>query len=325
MNSRCILILGLLTVLWKGIGVAQTAGINQNFLSLTPDFAKATLNEGYGKIPFTVKSDSTDDIVFMPDWYGVVRLMTTDDSGNAVSIEDFRDPHRIRMHSGPRPHPVVLKPGQTGTYDSHFSMETLAFVAAKNKKIFGEIPGHTTHTNQSFDAHSASFPIPPELAKPPWNDIGMQNFLAVTVDSTKPDFQISGSKKSPEPGSQSWAFLTFPIKITNTTTQPLLVNSARVTFFKGKQNRKSVPDLWELVMGMKPVPGPNEYSSELTLLKPGESVEAGGYITMWNNLPDEWKKGEPLFVGVAGRIPDTNKVFESYSAPFGFPAEPGTN
>jgi len=79
-------------------------------------------------------------------------------------------------------------------------------------------------------------------------------------------------------------------------------------------------------MGMKPVPDPNEHSSELTLLGPGESVEAGGrsYITMWNDLPYEWKKGDPLIVGVAGRIPATNKVFESYSGPFGFPAEPDT-
>ena len=199
-------------------------------------------------------------------------------------------------------------------------MATMAFVLCKDKKIFGNIPGRTLQANRLFDARSDQFAIPPELAKPPWDDLGEQSYLQITADSKKPEIHYFGSKKSPE-GSQYWAFVMFSIKITNTTEQSLLVNAIHVSFCRVEGNRKSPPDLWELVGDMKIVSRPNK---DLTLLKPGESVKAGGrsYITMWNNLPDEWKKGDTLVVGVAGRIPDTNKVFECYSEPFGFPEIP---
>ena len=302
------------------LGAALSAEGNQKFLTLTPDIAKASMNEGRGKIPFTVKNISSEDVVFTENWRIVVDLMTIDEAGKMVAIEDFRDSHRTRFYSGPGPSPIVLKPGETGTYNSQFSMATMAFVLGKNKKIFGKILGRTLHTNRLFDACSDQFAIPVELARPPWDDLGEQSYFSITVDENKPDIRYSGTKKSPE-GSQYWAVVMFPIKITNTTGQPLLVNAIHVSFCRVEGVRKSTPDLWELVGDMQIVARPNK---DLTLLKPGESVRAGGrsYIIMWNNLPDEWKKGDTLVVGVAGRIPDTNKVFECYSEPFGFPEIP---
>jgi len=292
------------------------------FLSLTPDFSKGTLDNGRGMLPFIVKNNSTEDIIFMQDWNEVVNLMTVDDSGKKVTIRDFSDPNGGRSYSGPGPRPVVLKPGESGTYESQFAMETLAFAAGKNKKIFGEIPGHTLGTNQPFTAESAAFVVPPELARPPWDDLGKQGYLAVTVDAANPEFNVSGARGAP--GAQYWAFLMFPIKITNTTTQPFLINSIHASFCRSEGDPKPDQDLWELAEGMPPIPDTNHHSKDIKLLKPGESVKAGGrtYITLWNNRLDEWKKGDALVVRVVGRIPGTNKVFECYSAPFEFPALP---
>jgi hypothetical protein len=305
---------------------ADTSAGNRNGLSLEPDFHSAALNEGRGTLTFNFQNNSPDEIEFVSDYHYAVQLMTVDDSGNKVSIEDFV--HGSTFDPNMWSHQVIcaLKPGVRETYVANFSMDTLAAVARRNKKIFGEITGHNTRSNQTFDACSTSFVIPPELTKPPWDDLGTQKYLSVTVDSSNPSIpDPRGDDKSTIPGIDYWGFLMFPIKITNVTARPYIVNSVHISFCRADKAGKAGPDLWELVRGLKPVPEWDEHGDPEPILKPGESTMAGGrsYITLWND-PDEigWKTGDLMVVAVGGRIAGTNKVFECYSAPFKFPAIP---
>lgn len=138
---------------------SDSIGLNENFLTVTPNLAGATVKDGQGKIPFTVKNNLTEDVLLSVDWYMAVRLSTLDTAGKVVSLEDFRNPHRIHI-SGPGAQPVVLKAATTGTYYASFSVDTMEFVASKNKKIFAEVPGRTVTTKQWFDVCTDPFTFP---------------------------------------------------------------------------------------------------------------------------------------------------------------------
>ncbi|MGB8355231.1 MAG: hypothetical protein WCD79_15135 [Chthoniobacteraceae bacterium] len=294
MKTKCFLIFITFVLFWRP-GYSESPITRQNYLSLIPDLAKATLNEGYGKIPFIVKNNSDEDVVFIEQWRLTVSLLTVNDAGHEVPIEDFKNPFGPHWHSGGGPVQIVLKPGESKTYDSPFSMDTFAFVAGKNKKIFGKISGHTAHTNRAFVSRSEPFAIPPELARPPWTDLGKQDYFSVTIDPTKPEV-IKG-----------YLFIILPITITNTTAQTYIAASERVSFYvvhAGSKNQ--LPDLWETIKATKPV------------LKPGDSTHAGGrsYFRMEELVEQGYHPGDKIIVVVGGKIPDTNKVFECYSAPF---------
>jgi hypothetical protein len=299
---------------------ATNGGEAQKYLSVTPDLDKATLDEGRVTIPFLVKNTSSYDVVLEN---GSIQLMTLTEAGSNVDIEEYRSESSLYGFGGPKMVMVTLKGGMTRTLEGRCAMETLAFVAAKNQKVFAELDGRVAIFNQLFRSESNPFTIPPELTKPPWVDLGKQNYLLVTVDGAKPSIQTSGggSRRCAIPGINYWGYLMFPIKITNVTTQTFIVNSVHVSFCKANDS-KAGPDLWELVRDLKPGPEPDEWADKESILKPGASIMAGGrsYIILWNN-PAEigWKEGDQMVVAVGGRIPNTNKVFESYSAPFCFP------
>lgn len=280
-------------------------------VTLKPDLDAATLNEGYGKLPFTVRNNSPIAIDVLPYYRGVVTLMTTNDLGQPVTIEYYRNPSPIPVSAvGSFPIPIRLKPAESRTFDAGFSMDTMAFVASKKRKTFGEVSVQSTDDDRSFVVRSDSFVVPDKLTKPPWKDLGKQTYLAITVDATK--------------SYRSGEVLLFPIKIKNTTSQSLIVNSEDASFLRNEADRKSGPEywepnLWELFEG----PNPTDHFCDVTLLKPGETVEAGHRTYMYiPNDPNKWKEGDTRIIGVAGRIPGTNKAFESYSAPFQLPKYP---
>jgi len=214
----------------------------KQYLSVTPDLKNATVNEGRGKLPFIVKNNFTQGVSFVKNWY-VVNLMTEDNAGNKVTIEDFRDMNRIHM-SGGMFTPIVLKPGESGTYDSQFSMETMAFVDSKHKKIFGAFKSSVPNSTIVFMSCSDPFSIPSALTKPPWDDLGKQSYLSVTVDSAKPYDPEAVASHSAIPGR--WGrFIAFPIKITNVVAQSFIVNSVHISFCGGE---KAIT-LWRPMVG----------------------------------------------------------------------------
>ena len=144
MKFKTISLAASLALLAIQTGFSQDTTTHKNPLSLTPELARATMAYGYGTIPFILRNDSTEEIEFLQDWHNFVEMMTTNNSGEKVTLLDFQDPGGVRISEGPEPSPIRLKPATSGTYVAEFSMDTLAYAASKGKKIFGELAGHFT-------------------------------------------------------------------------------------------------------------------------------------------------------------------------------------
>jgi hypothetical protein len=289
------LCLVLLKTVFGGLAFSQGPVAEQEYLSLIPDLTKATMQDGRVKIPFNATNNSTKDIALALFWDKIDGLVTLDDSGRKVFIESLRTGV---MTGGGSVHRVVLKPGESKTYECDYSLKTLAFVVNKNKKVFGAITGRVDRTNKLFQSFSAPFSIPPQLLQTPWVDLGEQKYFSVTPDLTQARV---------EDGFVKDGAMVIPVKIANVSGQSCLVSEHSVGFDLVRKSSQNPPPPWETFKASGPE------------LKPGDSTSLSSYISLeYLNLSD-YKKGEKLVAIVGGRISGTNQVFECYSTPFELP------
>jgi hypothetical protein len=295
MKINCLLCLVLLKTVFGGLAFSQSPIAEQQYLSLTPDLTKATMQDGRVKIPFNATNDSTEDIALALFWDRIDGLMTLDDSGGKVFIEALRT--GVRTGGGPV-HRVVLKPGESKTYECDYSLKTLDFIVNKNKKVFGAITGRVARTNQLFQSYSAPFSIPPQLLQTPWVDLGEQKYFSVTPDLTQARI---------EEGWLEGGAMVIPVKIANVSGPSCILSEHSVGFELVRVSAGKAPPPWETFKASGPV------------LKPGDATSWSSYISLQYLDLSDYKQGEKLVAVVAGRISGTNKVFECYSTPFELP------
>lgn len=278
---------------WATTSPKTSLGV-QKYLSLTPDLTGMTLNYGYPEIPSVLKNEYTEDIGFRLQEWNRIDLKTLDYSGQMVPPWYWKRDIFI-TGGGPIPDYIVLKPGESTTVRSHqYSMETLGFLADRDNRILAKITASIVSTNESFEACSDPFPVPPEVARLSWDDLGKNNYFSVVPDTSKV--------------SVTHGRMLFPVKITNTTNQAYIAATDSVIFCRlGREGEYQIP--WETVKSVGPI------------LKPGESANSTGrgYIILssWDYRP-----GATAVAVVGGRVPNTNKIFECYSEPFELPPLP---
>jgi hypothetical protein len=297
----------LINCLLAGFGFSQeceAAGndsvADESNLVLTPLLHSATLDNGRGNIPFSVRNNGTEAVSIV----SFVELMTTTDSGDKIPIEDFRS--GIPMGGGLEHHPVTLQPGETGTFNGISSMETLAFVRDKNKMILGGLSARVVGTKQRVGpCFSEPFQVPNNLVNPPWTDLGQQNYFTVTTDTNN----ISINPHKLDRGIWLRGSVVVPISVKNTSGQPYIAVESPGIYLVRKGKNPS-PSHWTAIKVIKPV------------LKPGESMTSSCDIDI-NWLESEgYQPGDTLVATVEGRVPNTNQVFECSSAPFELPPLP---
>jgi hypothetical protein len=309
MKRNGLLLMVLVECLLTGFGFARiskaaedNSAAEQTSLILTPLLQAATLDSGYGSIPFSVKNNYTKAVSIV----SFVKLMTTTDSGDKVPIEDFRK--GVPMGGGLELRPVILQPSQTGTFDSKYSTETLAFLRENNKKMFGELSARAVGTNQRIGpCFSEAFAVPDNLASSPWTDLAEQNYFTVAVDTTK----ASVTPHKLTGGVWLRGSVSVPIWIKNASGQPYIAATHSVSFYITEDDgKRTPPSAKETMRTTEPI------------LKPGESTAASCDIDLDWLKSQGYKPGDKLVAAVGGRIPNSNQVFECYSAPFELPPLP---
>jgi len=199
--------------------------------------------------------------------------------------------------------------------------------------VFGVITGYLASThpafrtskdflgNQAFRSYSAPFVIPVALAKPEWQDLGEQTYFTITVDMAR--VLLDGGNVSnrniiqkPEYAqfikTGGWAErLLVPVTITNNSNNEYIPAIGTVRFYvvqSGSQRQKPSP--WETMKALDPI------------LAPGKSIQTDrSYITL-DELEHNYKAGDRIVASVGGKVPNTNQIFECYSAPFELPPLP---
>lgn len=269
-------------------------------LTVIPLIQSATLGNGYGSVPFRVTNTYTKAVSIVSS----VRLKTTDDSGKKVSAEEYRK--GFPMGDGPELRPTILQPGQTGTFNSTCSIETFAFLRDRNKKVFGELFAQVVATKERIGPYfSEPFAVPDSLASTPWTELGEQKYFVVTSDTN--NIVINPHKLYK--GVWLNGSVTVPVSIKNTSNQSLIaVESPSIYLVSNGKNPN--PSHWTAVKVTTPV------------LKPGESIATQCEIDLGSLESGRYKPDDLLAVIVEGHIPNTNQVFESYSAPFELPPLP---
>lgn len=271
-------------------------------LTLTPLLLSATLNDGFGKLPFVIENKSSTGVMITPYWHAVVRLMTYD-SDEEIPVKEF-GPHSPSSEHGDSP-PILLKPGTTGTFNAFYTIQAIDYLRSVNKRIYGDISGQVVGTNQTFKCSSAPFSPPQILTARPWTDLGEQNYFTVTSDTNNiginPHKLVLGIWQS--------GAVNVPVSIKNTSGQSYVAVALPGIYIERKGKNPS-PSHWAAIKASKPI------------LKPGESIVSGCDIDLDWLESEGYKAGDKLVAAVDGRVPNTNQVFECYSAPFELPPLP---
>jgi hypothetical protein len=292
--------------------------VQQQNIILSPLLQEATLDGGYGSIPFAVENKASRAVKVMWQRGGGVVLMTLTDSNSRITLARFSDQINFTGAPGIHPAPVLLRPGETGTFNSPYSTAILGFVAGKGKEIFGGLEGEIVDTNEKFKAFSDPFPVPAQLAKPPFADWGSQGYFSVAVDlvgavfqgGNMPDTPVIGEPTFLELIKKRWAdALVIPVKITNLTNQKYIVVVDHAMVYPGA-SRGTAPSAWDSVQAQGPT------------LAPGGSITPLIPVNLHDLQNQGYKPGDEYLAAVGGRIPNTNQVFECYSAPFKLPPLP---
>ena len=171
--------------------------------------------------------------------------------------------------------------------------------------MFVEISGYIASTNQPFQAESDAFPVPGNLTVPPWVDLGEQTYFLVTPDTTRTSIQETTEERRVK--------VIFPVTVTNRTNQSYIAATNSVHFYVERNGGgRGAPSGWETTRTTEPVLGP------------GESAFSTGrcYITSNDLKSQGYKPGDKVIAAVGGKIPNTNQIFECYSAPFELPPLP---
>ena len=297
----------------------QPAHAAQSKLDVTPELSTATLDNAYANIVFSVKNISAGNLLVDTR----ISLMTSDNHGEMVPVEEFMA-HPYPLTASDQTPRFVLRPGETGTFNGSGSMKTLAFLLEKKKEITGAVRCLDPATNRIFRSYSAQFAVPAKLTTPPWIDLGEQNYFVVTPDFTRAliygpqiaDPDVIRTPQYSEVLKSGWAdMLLFPVEIKNTANQEYVVANDSVRFYivRGASGR-TAPSPWETIKASKQT------------LKPGETATSTGrcHIRLDKLELEGYKPGDKIVAAVGGRIPNTNQIFECYSAPFVLPPLPAS-
>lgn len=268
------------------------------YVTLKPVLNAVASTSVYGTISFKVTNVYSKDVMIE----SFIKLMTNDNS-RSVSIEEFRR-GAPPPSWGPKPRLVVLKPGQTDVIDSNYSVETLSFLKAKNKNLFGEISGYVIDPNKSFRSDSDPFSVPEKLAEPPWIDLGIQNYFSVSPNVEKIAFKN---------GITDNGLISIPVDVKNISNNSYIINNRLVLFFLKKNGLEDKNQLLS-----------DTIKEAGLIFNPGDLVELSdrSYTTIGYLNASGYKPGDKIIAIVAGQIPDTNQVFECISAPFVLPSFP---
>jgi fibronectin type 3 domain-containing protein len=295
---------------------------DKGYLSLVPAINAIEKQHGRGKIAFAIKNEYSEDIAF-DVIYPRIDLATLDESGALIGIEDYAAGGRglrTKKFGGPHQDQIVLKPGDSTTLYARYSQEDMDAVVRDSKPLVGMIEATIVSSNQMFRSISQQFPSSSEMGKG-WVDLGENAFLAIAPDPDKAvvhggTFQYSlpvfkaGYNDLIKTG---WAeTIDVPVNIANASGQNLLVNSRCVRSFIVREGSGRIsPPPWELL------------ESSGTMIQVGSQV--GGLnasIFLRDLVKDGYRPGDKIVVSIGGRIPDTNRIFVCYSAPFELPSLP---
>jgi hypothetical protein len=260
----------------------------EQLITLAPDLTTSASSHDYQRIPFKVMNASGEDLMIDPD----IMLMTKDDYSNKLSIELFCEGGEFGSQERPS---VLLHPGQTTTIYSNFSANELAFVKSKGKAIFGEINGCSTATKKKFQSDSKPFSVPEALTKLPWIDIGIKNYFSVVPFLDRITSSFSGTR------------ISIPLKVRNTSTIPLVLNNQRAIFyFKDTKSEIKASLLFDTLR------------SSQRIVNPGETLEISSQSRVLADYLNSvgFKSGDKVVGMIAGKVPNTNQVFECLSDPF---------
>jgi hypothetical protein len=306
-----------------------------NYLILTPNLAAARiLPEGVAYIPFSVKSNSDKVIAIMWPDCEMEGLAFLNEAGQADWIENFPLPPGspsmavrpvIEVWTGSQ---IMLKPGETRsirapTYDADLLHRL------NDTKVFGVIEGYFNGTQKRFTCYSAPFAIPPAIGNPPWDDLGVRDYLSVTPAFSEVYF--GGGDFASEPGeiqrkepdytdrikNGSAEYIFLPITLKNMSDRKLVIGINLRYYIVGNMTTKNdamKQQPWFLLKLSAPILAPGESASTETV--------AHDYIEIKHLQNIGYKPGDQIVAVVEGRIADTNKVFECCSAPFTLPPMP---
>lgn len=314
---------------------SSTLGVT-NYLILTPNLAAARIfPDGAAYIPFSVKNNSDKDIALMWPNREMKGLAFMNKAGQADWIVNFALPPGSPSMAvrpgievwtwGSR---IVLKPGEARLIGApEYDVDML--LGLKDTKVFGVIEGYFTDSQNRFTCYSAPFAIPPAIRNPPWDALGVRDYLSVTPDLSEVYFGGGDFTSEPaeiqrkEPdyadriknGSAEYIFL--PITLKNRSDQKLVIGINLRYYIVG--NAKTKDDAmkqrpWWLLKLSAPILAPGESASTETI--------ARDFIQIKHFQAIGYKPGDQIVAVVEGRIADTNQVFESCSAPFTLPPMP---
>jgi hypothetical protein len=302
-----------------------------NRLVLTAEVEKASQEDGYVTIPFTLKNNSDEEVSIEFVGKQIDGLAVVDQTGKIRFIQNLHNslPGNFIFGTSGSSSRITLKPGETtAKLYSKYSLEVLQDVAGR--KVFGVLIVGISGADGPTTLYSTPFLIPPALTTPPYNDLGAQNFLSVTPDLTQVYFSggsfplttLESQRANPNYADwikNGWAWsVSIPLTVSNTSSQDVVVVINDVDFYIAgdesfKQERMQYRR-WEYLKASTPI------------LKPGDSISSEptgrSYITLSWLYRRGYKPGDKIIAMVGGRIPGTNKIFDCYSAPFELPPLP---
>ena len=192
----------------------------------------------------------------------------------------------------------------------------------------GCISGWIASTQEDFTSCPEPFPCSPDFG-PNWVDLGEKDFFLVTpsieLASVYEGLFMEGlSVKDPSYSyriKRDWAdILYLPFKITNSSGQSLIADFGSIKIFivrDGALRRSTSRSVilldppWKVMNVSGPV------------LAPGTSAFAQNAHKSLKSLYEEgYQPGARMVASLGGHIPNTNQIFECYSAPFELPPLP---
>ena len=298
------------------------------YLNLSLDYSHTIFeSDGQAKIPATV-TNCYSGAIELESTGGVIGLRTLDSSGDMVQIDEFKAGRILpRVWGGPINPPFVLMPSESVSVYAISNLDDLKYISGINQQIFGILGAVVSGTHQHFFSCSQPFLFPSNLIpsvsqKLQWVDLGQTNKFSLSacvnqaylVGGTLSGLEVSDTGYSDKIKSGYAEELDIPIKVTNVTSQQCI-------------SVKAVPTYTLVKSGSSPIrPNPSSafHESCCDNLGAGES----DYATCSFNLNDlsqaGYQREDLVMVAVEGRIPNTNQIFVSYSAPFVLPILPNS-
>ena len=269
-------------------------------------------------VHFVVKNKSIKVLDVTGACETTVSLFVIDDHGSKTQVWFPPGVEAMLIHT----YSILATPGGSKLFACRMSLRTLK--EAKGKQLIASVRV-LLEDRAEHQLYSDVFklpPIPSELDESWWVDLGEQNYLEVIPDLSKlwlwgqgvPDSWVMSKPEYQTIRESIWAEnLSIPVKIVNISKLDCIAAVDSVRFYVVRATAERMP----------PVPLKTMRASK-PVLKPADSTFASGwsYIRIEDLESQGYKPGDKVVAAVGGRIVNTNKLFECYSAPFGLPLLP---